>query len=158
MVHQNKIIYMFHSVSASMMYRCICNWSSTMSMSVSACMVGLENHITGLKNHQPGHNKINKITCVQSDQSRVFIVCMKKSWVFSYPMSTQWRLIRLGGYQGWSKSSLGTRHFVGFVVLRLSYLRCPSNTTDNSSLYGPRHKKTCFMLYACQRLCCSLLR
>ena len=27
---------------------------------------------------------------------RVFAVCMKKAWVLSYPMSTQWRLIRQG--------------------------------------------------------------
>ena len=38
---------------------------------------------------------------------RVFTVYMKKHWVLSYPMSAQWRLIRLGGCPGWSESSLG---------------------------------------------------
>ena len=37
----------------------------------------------------------------------VFAVRMKKSWVLSYPLSAQRRLIRLGGCQGWSESSLG---------------------------------------------------
>ena len=47
---------------------------------------------------------------------RVFAVRMKKHWILSYPLSTLWRLIRLGGWQGWSESSLGAHHFVGFVM------------------------------------------
>ena len=43
----------------------------------------------------------------QSDQ--VFAVRMKKAQVLNYPLSAQWRLIRLGGCQGWSESSLGTQ-------------------------------------------------
>ena len=50
---------------------------------------------------------------------RVFAVRMKKPWVLSYPLSTQWRLIRLGGCPGWSESLLGSHHFVGFVMLHL---------------------------------------
>ena len=46
-------------------------------------------------------------------------ICMKKAWVLSYPLSAQQRLIRLGGCPGWSESSLGTHHFVGFVMLQL---------------------------------------
>ena len=38
---------------------------------------------------------------------RFFAVRMKKAWVLSYPLSAQRRLIRLGGCQDWSKSSLG---------------------------------------------------
>ena len=37
----------------------------------------------------------------------VFAVCMKKAWVLSYPLSAQWRLIKLGRCPGWSESSLG---------------------------------------------------
>ena len=40
---------------------------------------------------------------------RVFAVRMKKAWVHSYPLSAQRRLIRLGGCQGWSESSLGAQ-------------------------------------------------
>ena len=36
-----------------------------------------------------------------------FAVRMKKARVLSYPLSAQWRLIRLGGCQGWSESLLG---------------------------------------------------
>ena len=44
----------------------------------------------------------------------VFAVRMKKAWVLSYPLSTQQRLIRLGGCPGWSESSLGTQSFCLF--------------------------------------------
>ena len=53
----------------------------------------------------------------------VFAVRMKKHWALNYPLSAQWRLIRLGGCPGWSVSSLGTHHSVGFVVRRLRYLK-----------------------------------
>ena len=46
---------------------------------------------------------------------RVFAIRMKKAWVFSYPLSTQRRLIRLGGCPGWYESSLGTH--VSLLVL-----------------------------------------
>ena len=44
----------------------------------------------------------------------VFTVCMKKAWVLGYPLSAQWRLIRLGGCPGWSESSLGAHSFCWF--------------------------------------------
>ena len=57
--------------------------------------------------------------CAPSDDSdqpghppsliRVFAVRMKKAQVLSYPLSAQPRLIRLGGRQGWSESSLGAQ-------------------------------------------------
>ena len=50
--------------------------------------------------------------------SRVFTVPMKKDWVISYPLSTQRRLIKLGGCPGWSESSLGAQSF-GFVMRQL---------------------------------------
>ena len=58
--------------------------------------------------------------CAPSEDSdppsliRVFAVRMEKPWVFSYPLSTQRRLIRLGGCPGWSESSLGARSFCWF--------------------------------------------
>ena len=55
----------------------------------------------------------------------VFAVRMKKPWVLSYPLSTQWRLIRLGGCPGWSVFAGPTRHFVGFVM---QWLTCQSST------------------------------
>ena len=36
------------------------------------------------------------------------------SWVLSYPLSAQWRLIRLGECPGWPESSLGARSFCWF--------------------------------------------
>ena len=53
---------------------------------------------------------------------RVFAVRMKKSWVLSYPLSAQRRLIRLGGCPGWSESSLGAHSFCWFchVVAHIS--------------------------------------
>ena len=45
---------------------------------------------------------------------RVFAVRMKKTWVLSYPLSAQRRLIRLGGCPGWSESLLGTQSLCWF--------------------------------------------
>ena len=53
---------------------------------------------------------------------RVFAVHMKKDWVLSYPLSTQWRL-----WSDWvdAQADLSLRwahtHFVGFVMSRLKY-------------------------------------
>ena len=50
---------------------------------------------------EPRHDKTNKMSVrpADSDQPghppsliRVFAVCMKKPWILSYPLSTQWRL------------------------------------------------------------------
>ena len=49
--------------------------------------------------------KPTKLVCAQRRLRSVwsvFAVRMKKAWVLSYPLSTQWRLIRLGGCPGWS--------------------------------------------------------
>ena len=45
---------------------------------------------------------------------RVFAVRMKKTWVLSYPLRAQQRLIRLGGCPGCSESSLGAQPFCWF--------------------------------------------
>ena len=53
---------------------------------------------------------------------RVFTVRMKKAWVFSYPLSTQWRL-----WSDWAdaQADLSLRwahgHFAGFVMRRLIF-------------------------------------
>ena len=68
--------------------------------------------------YEPPRDKTNKMAVhsEDSDQSghppsliRVFAVGMKKPWVFSYPLSAQRRLIRLGGCSGCSESSLGAQ-------------------------------------------------
>ena len=57
---------------------------------------------------EPQHDKTNKMTCTPS-LIRDFTVHMKKPWVLKLPIErTAKTLIRLGGCQGWSESSLGT--------------------------------------------------
>ena len=66
---------------------------------------------------------------------RVFAVCMKKAWVLSYPLSAQWRLIRLGGCPGWSKSSLGAQSLCWFchvVAHIMTYLQTVKLQCSNS--------------------------
>ena len=68
--------------------------------------------------NEPPHDKTKKMACAPSKDAaqpwqplsliRVFDVRMNKAWIFSYPLSAQRRLIRLGGCPGWSESSLGT--------------------------------------------------
>ena len=72
-------------------------------------------------------DKINKMACAPSEDSyqpghspslfRVFAVCLKKLRVFSYPLSAQWRLIRLGWCPGRSESLLGAK----VILLVLSW-------------------------------------
>ena len=50
----------------------------------------------------------------------VFAIRMKKPCVLNYPLSAQWRLIRLGACPGWSETSLGTQ------VILLVLLCCSS--------------------------------
>ena len=74
--------------------------------------------------YKPPHDKTNKMACSPSEdpdqpghptsQIKVFAVRLKKAWVLSYPLSAQWRLIRLGGCPGWSESSLGIQSFCWF--------------------------------------------
>ena len=71
---------------------------------------------------------------------RVFAVCMKKPWVLSYPLSAQWRLIKLGRCPGWSESSLGAHSFCWFchLVAHMCFFVC--------KLY---HKKTLSKMSLC---------
>ena len=72
-----------------------------------------------VKEYEPQHVETNKMICAPSEDS-VFAVCMKKLWVYGYPVSTQRRL-----WSDWADARLvwvfagPTCHFVGFVVLRL---------------------------------------
>ena len=71
--------------------------------------------------------KPNKMACAPSGYSdqpghppsliRVFAVRLKKAWILSYPLSAQWRLIRLGRCPGWPESSLGA-HAILLVLSR----------------------------------------
>ena len=66
---------------------------------------------------------------------RVFAVCMKKPWVLSYPLSTQRRLIRLGGFPGWSESSLGAHSFCWFCPVAAEFINTLAIIAwDNSTL------------------------
>ena len=84
--------------------------------------------------YEPRHDKTNKVACASrkdSDQLghapsliRVFAVRMKKAWILSFPLSAQ---RRLGGYPGWSESSLGAHALVLVLswfgsFLHVSYL------------------------------------
>ena len=84
----------------------ILNWATTWQNQQSDCAPSEESN-------QPGN---------PPSLIRVFAVRMKKPWVLSYPLSGQRRLlIRLGGYPGWSESSLGAHSLCWFchVVAQL---------------------------------------
>ena len=82
---------------------------------------------------EPPHNKTNKMACAPSEDSgqpwhppsliRVFDVCMKKAWTYSYPLSAQRRL-----WSDWAdaQANLSLRwahsHCVGFVMMQLIYI------------------------------------
>ena len=55
--------------------------------------------------------------------------------VLRCPLSTQQRLIRLGRCPGWSESSLGVRHFIGFVMLQLIYAVLCFSLKKDSKVY-----------------------
>ena len=59
-------------------------------------------------------------------------VCRKKPWVLSYPLSTQWRLIRLGGYPGFPGC---TGNIVGFVKLWLICWWFKFLTAEEQAIY-----------------------
>ena len=64
-------------------------------------------------------NKVTGAPSADSDQPGIWSVIsvrLKNVWVLSYPLSAQQRLIRLGGWPGWSIFAGHTGHFVGFVM------------------------------------------
>ena len=79
--------------------------------------------------NEPAHDKTYRYTYANSEYSdqpahlpsliRVFAVCMKKAWVLSYPLSTPWRLIRLGICPGCSESSLVARHTFSHALAQI---------------------------------------
>ena len=111
------------------------------------------------------HDKTNIMTFRPSEDSdqpghppsliRVFAVPIKKSWVLSYPLSAQRRLIRLCGCAG------RAGHFDGFVVLRLIYYTLDFLTCVNNidfyyfeAFYFMKHPEKA-MVFMCQ--CTNML-
>ena len=90
---------------------------------------------------EPQHDKTNKMACASSEDSdqpghspsliRVFAVRMKKTWALNYPLSAQRRLwsdwmdkpktLQTGRMPRLIWVFAARSHFVGFVMLRLSY-------------------------------------
>ena len=80
---------------------------------------------------EPLYDKPNKMTCAPSEDSgqgrhqpsliRVSAVRLQKSLVLNYPLSKQWRLIRLGGCPGGPESLLGTQVLFLFFFHAASY-------------------------------------
>ena len=83
------------------------NWATTWQNQQCGCVPNEDSD-------QPGH---------PPSLIRVFAVRMKKAWVLSYPLSSQWRL-----WSDWAdaQADLSLRwahtHFVGFVMRRLNYI------------------------------------
>ena len=56
----------------------------------------------------------------QSD--KLSLSTCQKLWVLIYPLNTQWRLIKLGGYPGWSVFTGCISHILTFVVLQIIFI------------------------------------
>ena len=74
---------------------CTIKWAATWQNQQSECAHSEDSD-------QPGH---------PPSLIRLFAVRMMKPWVLGYPLSAQWRLIRLGGCPGWSESLLQAHSF-----------------------------------------------
>ena len=59
-----------------------------------------------------------------------FAIRMKKAWVLSYPLSTQRRLIRLGGCPDRSESSRGARSFCWFCHEAAHFLEAKNRSAN----------------------------
>ena len=90
---------------------------------------------------QPGHPQ---------SLIRVFAVCLMGSYGPKLPSCGQRRLVRLGGCQDWSESSLGSHSFCWFchVAAHISRTNCGHTETLNTTMEimsyinEPRHDKT----------------
>ena len=117
---------------------------------------------------EPPHDKTNKMACVPSEDSdqpghppsliRVFAVCMKKAWVLSYPLSTQWRL-----WSDWvdAQADLSlcwvNNHFVGFVMRWLKFCNDFQQNADRSisnNMNWPFHISQ-KLQHSCHMSCCT---
>ena len=63
---------------------------------------------------------------------------LRSAWALNYLLSAKWRLIRLGRCPGWSESSLGAHHFVGFAVAHMFNM---SSLTIIKSCHQYLHRK-----------------
>ena len=116
------LLYRFRSCTPTLK-ECLWPWPVLQQATLICVMAGTTTEL-----FERAHDKSNKMSCAPSKDSdqpghlpsliRVFAVRLKKLWVLSYPLSSQKRLIRLGGCPGWSESSLGT-HAI-FLVLSCS--------------------------------------
>ena len=88
------------------------------------------------------HGKTNKITFAPSEDSdqpghspsliRVFSVRMKKPWVLSYPLSTQWRL-----WSDWADAQADLSFLLGAHVI-LWVLSCGSSFNNKLALLSSK--------------------
>ena len=107
------------------------NWNSIMYMYkyyhltyCTLCGSNFINKATEALIYEPAHDKTIKLTCMPSEDSdqpghppsliKVFAVLSMGGQGPNASSCGQWRL-----WSGWSESSLGTFHFVGFVMFRL---------------------------------------
>ena len=122
---------------------------------------------------EPPHDKTNKMACAPSEDSdqpghppsliRVFPVYMKEPQVLGYLLSAQWRLIRLGGCQGWSVTLLGA-HAMLLVLSWGGLIICYYNYSYNTGRTVDEFRKghnviKCFdmLLKATYKLICNRL-
>ena len=89
------------------------------------------------KTDQPGH---------PPSLIRIFTVRMKKAWFLCYPVSAQWRLIRLGGCPGWSESSLGAKVILLVLSWGSSVIQC--DTKIASVIFSGVRILRCFSNYS----------
>ena len=94
------------NIKASSAFRQCIIWAATRQNQQNDCVPSEDSD-------QPGHSP---------SLIRVFAVCMKKSWVPCYPLNAQRRLISLGGFPGWSESSLGAQSLCWCLPCRGSIL------------------------------------
>ena len=85
--------------------------------------------------YEPRHDNTNKMSVrpaktqislgIHPVWSESSLSAWRKLWVFSYPLSAQRRLIRLGGCPGWSESSLGAQLLCCFFHVAAHMLFSP---------------------------------
>ena len=88
------------------------------------------------------------VHCLDSIIIRVFVVCMKKAWILSCPLSAQRRLIRLGGCSDWTESLLGAQS-VGFVMRSLIWCFCTlfNSITVISGQWRGQNERFCVLKF-----------
>ena len=111
-------------------------WSSGLKLPILKSTLLPQDYLTAWQNQQS--------ECASREDSdkpghlpsliRVFAVRMKKPWALSYPLSTQWRLFRLGWCPSWSGSSLGAQSFCWFCHVAANLTSWPVVWTWTSNM------------------------